>query len=249
MKIKVNAILTLVVLSLLLVIIVSRAFIDKSKENILIEVYDKYDFDVLQINMLGQGILNNEYMTYDNMDKILMNILKELNIHGEVEINKKEFEKYREYKVSRAAKDAETVLTIISTKNDNNEYESNLKCNMVLYEKLDGVCYLQDKINEIFSNLKVKPDVNITMAGSYDKKFKLEESKTLANKIMRSLRAKTIDEYENERLYSVYGFTDMINESIVADGENINVNVALRYNEYEDKTYLYMASPVISVDY
>jgi len=35
----------------------------------------------------------------------------------------------------------------------------------------------------------------------------------------------------------------------MVNGKKVNMNLAIRYNSYEDRTYIWLATPVITVEY
>ena len=41
----------------------------------------------------------------------------------------------------------------------------------------------------------------------------------------------------------------LLDENIISGGKPVNVQVAMRYNSYKDKTYLWIGVPVISIEY
>lgn len=52
-----------------------------------------------------------------------------------------------------------------------------------------------------------------------------------------------------EGMVNVYGFTEKIQNSTIVDCEKINFHIAFVYDESEDKTRIYLATPFLNVDY
>lgn len=50
-------------------------------------------------------------------------------------------------------------------------------------------------------------------------------------------------------MVNVYGFTEKICDSVTVEGEKINFQIAFSYNETEDNTRLYLATPFLNTDY
>ncbi len=255
MRNKKGLAITSFIILILLVFLIYKRNVNLENTNLLMAVYNKYDFDVLQISNSGKAMINTKNMNFDEMETVLQSVLESLDIRGTLDISKKENEIRREYTISRSATDSETTVTIESVLEEENlasgvsSYKTFLSINIILYGQLDGTMYIQKKLKEIYGVFNTVPTTNITMAGSYNEKFDSKETKKLAEKILKSIKATAINEYETERLYSVYGYTNLIKDNIKVQGDHVNVNVAIRFNEYEQKTYLYLASPVISVDY
>ena len=51
------------------------------------------------------------------------------------------------------------------------------------------------------------------------------------------------------RLYTIYAYSPYISDYEIQDGEAVNINIAMYYNEKEDQTYLYAAVPLVGLDY
>jgi hypothetical protein len=66
---------------------------------------------------------------------------------------------------------------------------------------------------------------------------------------MKNINATTREDYVTDEVYSVVGYTKKIREYIYSGKQKININLALRYNSYQDKTYLYLATPVITAEF
>lgn len=241
---RINTVLSIIALTFAILLVVLKSNVVMSKGNVMLEVYSKYNFDVLQINLRSTGILNIKELNENKICNIINNVLLKLEIYDNVTIDKVETDNFNNYKFVKDAKDAKIEIEII-----NDSQKVSLKINAILYENENALLYLQDKIKEIYQENEIKPEINITVIGTYNKKFTNEEKKSIVKKILACVKANVIKEYVNERLYSAYGYTKLIKDYEDVDGDKVNMHVAIRYNEYENRTYLYIASPVISVDY
>ena len=107
--------------------------------------------------------------------------------------------------------------------------------------KTDGNCYitasivdnagagdlsaLRSKVANVFGKYGVnEPSVNSCMTGSYGGKL-------------------------DNNLISVSAYTPSIVQAVEVNGQKVNLNLAVRFNSYEDKTYIWLATPVITTEY
>ena len=74
-------------------------------------------------------------------------------------------------------------------------------------------------------------------------------SSDLAKDSIVKLNGKIVDEYKDENLISLTGFTDYIDYNILAGEDRINLNIALRYYEYDNKTIIWIGTPIITSGY
>ena len=64
------------------------------------------------------------------------------------------------------------------------------------------------------------------------------------------MNAKEIDKIEDDNLISVTAYSNLLTENDLDYLDNkINLNIGIRYSENEDKTLIYMATPIIKLDY
>ena len=55
---------------------------------------------------------------------------------------------------------------------------------------------------------------------------------------------------EDDNLISVTAYSNLLTENDLDYLDNkINLNIGIRYSENEDKTLIYMATPIIKLDY
>ncbi|HZK34736.1 MAG TPA: YwmB family TATA-box binding protein, partial [Bacillota bacterium] len=67
--------------------------------------------------------------------------------------------------------------------------------------------------------------------------------------IFDALEGKIIEGIEEEYLVSKTGYSSLIENCLYVDGEKMNLNLALRYKEFEDATYIWLGTPVIFSSY
>lgn len=242
---KINLTLTIIALTLAILLVFTRNNIVMSKGNAMLEVYSKYDFDVLQVNIKSLGTVNNSKINFLNESELINHIFEILEISNAISIDKIETDNKNIYTF---VKDSESAKVIVELENNNTD-EIEIKLDIILYENENALLYLQDKIEEVYNSLHSDNTMNITIVGTYNQRFSADETKRVAKRILSCIKSNVIEEYETERLYSAYGYTNLIDDYRKIENEKVNVHIALRYNEYEDKTYLYLASPIISEDY
>ena len=69
-------------------------------------------------------------------------------------------------------------------------------------------------------------------------------------KILYNMNAKEIDRVEEENFMSVTAFSKLIKTDYLEYlGNKVNLNIGIRYSENEEKTMIYVATPIIKLDY
>ncbi|MBB6216353.1 hypothetical protein HNQ80_002453 [Anaerosolibacter carboniphilus] len=126
--------------------------------------------------------------------------------------------------------------------------ETNIVVDLMGKEKLTSI---QEIGKELKAVLGRYGDVELSswVSGTFPGKKSKEEQMNITSNIMASLEAKEIEGIREDHLISIVGYSKMIPQWIRYGGKKVNLNIALRYNSYEDKTYLWIGNPLISIAY
>ena len=108
---------------------------------------------------------------------------------------------------------------------------------------------LRDKIEEVFSTHGMKTVVNSCITGTYDGNVQDTQLENICKKILNESDAKKVDSLRQENVISVSAFSPMIKDKLSINGKNINLSLAIRYNKLENKTYLWVATPIVNTEY
>ena len=70
-----------------------------------------------------------------------------------------------------------------------------------------------------------------------------------AGDLLTSYKGEMVKALQGENFYSFYGYTDKIDNYVVADGENVNLNLVITYNEEKDVTHVIWVTPFLNEDF
>lgn len=76
-----------------------------------------------------------------------------------------------------------------------------------------------------------------------------KEQKQAARQYLQYFGAKKVSETVIEDMENVYGYTDKIQNSVSVEQQKINIHIAFAYEEEQNKTRLYLATPFLNTDY
>lgn len=118
--------------------------------------------------------------------------------------------------------------------------------NKVYKDIVDIYTIIQNTLNKHSSSL----DINTCISGEYTKKLQNDKYDEILEKILYNMNAKEIDRVAEENFISITAYSKLLNENYLEYlGDKINLNIGMRYSEDEDKTLLYIATPIIKLDY
>ena len=94
-------------------------------------------------------------------------------------------------------------------------------------------------------NLQTTMKYEGSKVGSLTKNQKHE----IAQALIKDLQGKIAMEYDEGDMYTVYGYTGMLNDYVKSLGNKINIQIAITYNEMTDKSTITLATPIINDSY
>jgi hypothetical protein len=108
--------------------------------------------------------------------------------------------------------------------------------------------YAEAAVN-VLEKYGIDHEINISISGSVEGKLEEDETTDIFDRIMRRTGASRVEGVNDNGLVSISAFSPQISKAANVAGKRVNLNMAARYSSYEDKTYIWIASPVITTEY
>ena len=110
-----------------------------------------------------------------------------------------------------------------------------------------GIYTILEKSLYKYSNVV---DISTCISGEFYKKSQFNKYDDILEKILYNMNAEEIDRIENENMISITAYSKLLDKNYLEYlGNKINLNIGIRYSEDEDKTLIYIATPIIKLDY
>ena len=108
---------------------------------------------------------------------------------------------------------------------------------------------MQEEIRQISAKYGTSPHISTCLIGWLNGTLRDGEQHDLLQKAFKVIDAKIVDELEEESFISYTGFTSRIIEWLQVGGQKINLNMAMHYSQYDNRTYVTIGSPIITREY
>ena len=144
--------------------------------------------------------------------------------------------------------DKNTGISIVGIKK--NAKESYIIVDILNNKVYKNIENIYTKLENELSKYSNDVDINVCIAGEYTKKLKKAKISDILQKILYNMYAEKISNIEEENFLSVNAYSKLLKENNLKylDRE-INLNIGIRYSEDDDKTMIYIATPIIKIDY
>lgn len=193
---------------------------------------------------------SNVFLSEDDKKNVIQQISDAigLTIDGDIDVWKED--NRIEYSYYKKAKNATSEIKVVSMEL---QQDNAVKIQHYIFVRISVLKSINsiDKYKEIIEDSMKKLGVNsaqttMEYAGYYTGELSLERKQEIAYLLVDELQGEIAQEYDEGDLYTVYGFTGLLNDYVVSAGQKVNIQVAITYNEISDKTIVYLATPILN---
>ena len=197
----------------------------------------------------------NKYLEDEKKIKILKELAERLGITNELNQSLRR-EKGREtLSLSKKGADSETVLSVVTLeeKDEFGRYSfiQYITCKITINNSPESVCHYEKILKNYLKEKELAEDVTVTLISFFDKELAGEEISAITDRVLKSMNAKVVVENRTKELFSVYAYSGNIakEDTINLGSAKANINIAANYNEGLKQTRIYLASPILDIEY
>lgn len=144
---------------------------------------------------------------------------------------------------------AVAIAQVLYPRRENAAPEAYLVVNVEAVDSPEMVEKQRQAVLEAFKAAGSTPHVTTCLVGQLNGKLEREQMQGRLRKAFLILEA-SIDEGVTGRDFASYaGFTPRLPETLTVGNRLVNINMAMRYSSYDDRTYVMIGSPVITREY
>lgn len=121
--------------------------------------------------------------------------------------------------------------------------------NITVYNNIDCAVSYRELVEGMFDAMGIQGNVNMNLVGSLEGTLNSTEKNELVDGLLDRLGAKVVAENRDSDIFTIYAYSKGAGSYITIGGNKINMNIAIGYDEEQDRTKVYLASPINSLDY
>lgn len=207
----------------------------------------------------------SQYLTQEDKESLISYLAGGLGIRFDNQTETYETKERKETIFVKEASRAKTTIKVVTvgTKKMVDAFAQNAEnasgvtqyvmVRLTIFEDANNdILEYQRIVKSLFEQLKVTTkNINTTMqfSGAFAGNLLLETKNKIADRMIHSLDGTVVLENRQDDLYTIYAYTGLLDEYIKVDGNKINIQVAMNYDEESDSTKIYLATPLISGDW
>lgn len=208
-----------------------------------LEVFDVVDWSVI----------NREFMSFSEMEKNKDGIIKLFGGKAQdFKITKESDEMYRIINTEGWIDSGTFLQVILQSVVLPEEYEKDPQTYLVVTatsRDIEKLKELQAKVRDAIISSGGQSRITTCITGTFDGKLNEIEQDKILEQFAKDLKIENLERMKDDYTTSVVGYSPKLSDSITILEKSYNVNIAMRYNLEDDRTYIWIGTPVISVEY
>ncbi|HQA59733.1 MAG: YwmB family TATA-box binding protein [Tepidanaerobacteraceae bacterium] len=238
---------------ILITLLTPGVTLSRDNEQVLQEALNAAGAEPDMIDIVDWSVINREFLEFAQMENCRDKIIDIFEIGEKTfDIIKENSESYRILN-TRVQLDSETFLHIIlQSVRLPEEYEKEPQTYLVVNvsgRKFDNFVYYGKKVQEAVLSLGGESKITSCVTGYFNGKLDEAEQDQILENIYDCLKISHKQIMKDEYTFSLMGYSPLFVDCIEIMDKCYNVNIAIRYNLEDDKTYIWIGIPVISIEY
>lgn len=239
-----------IIILLILVPVFIQANHTTDQEEIMTSILDDLDGNYIRGDISANQRINDKFLELDVLEGIGYNIEENLGME-EIDRQTQEEKNYSQINLYGYDKDDNEMIVILSSYyNESSEQgETYLYINFLNREQFLNINGIIDNVKDLYKNYNAKVEITTNIVASIDSKIDFDGYQYIVEDSIERIGGNILDTYENDDLISFNIYTSWIDNFMTIGKDKMNLNIALRHNESDDTTLIFIGTPIITGGY
>lgn len=239
-----------IMVAMLFWVVIAVDFIkqDMTAKDTVVTAFSEENFVSTDTIIEAFGEYSDSYMDEESKKEALCQIAASIGLENDYDV-----ETDKESMIlTKNGDNARTVISLLTSVKDYGTYKSArqyLTVNLTIYQRTDCALAYKNMLEDIFEANSIDGYVNINLKGMMAGALNYYERNRLADSLLKSLDASIVTENRDNELFTIYAYTEKIDEYIVSMGKKVNINISEEYDEKNNMTVICLATPLNNLDY
>jgi len=206
--------------------------------------FTSVDASIVKVHINGWAKVQCAYTDYSTLHEKAEEILSILGESAKVRIHSDSTDNYKRAVISTQIDGADYTIQIYHSNSTYVIAEVQLGFDSPASERL-----AYEKLEHILNKYERFPVIGTTYVATIPRRLEKIEMENTAKKIFNNLDADITEVSQDNKWISITGYSRRINTGFESENGRFNLNIALRHHSNENKTLIYLGTPVISIPY
>lgn len=200
----------------------------------------------------GRAYYKSGYISEEEKKQVLKDMARGIGVEEPYEIQEKESENGVEYVLYKKAEKVETHISIATVETQTDDViicrKHYVLLDMEFENSIESGIYYRDKINSVYESQGMSADVYLYLLGNISGEISDKEKNQIADKILEGVDGENCVRNNGES-FICYGYSEGIEGYVTYGSFKTNINIVIRFNKYTNMTEVYMATPILNIDF
>ncbi|MGI6706588.1 MAG: YwmB family TATA-box binding protein [Clostridia bacterium] len=200
-------------------------------------------------NTNGWLRVDEEYHSLEELERMAWEAGRFFELEEDVPIDSTEINGVRQVLLRGSNAKQQTISVIIHSAREQGGFGTYLVVDAVGRDSVFGMAAMEADMLKYFQRYGGKPMISHCIHGVLDKLLDSDEITALQKNIFQAVAAREVEGLDQDGFISMSGYTKEIVSKISSPQGDINLQLALRRNESEGCIFIWIGTPVITLEY
>jgi hypothetical protein len=218
----------------------------KNQSQSAVTAFSVVNNQVIEEMVEGYGYFGTLDLTTETKEKMLRNLADKMELEGDVSISTTKEDNWEKMKLTSDSGGTQATLQLVSLQQEEDETEHYILMNIFTQSTLENGKDCYNRMKQVYEEIGVQGQVSLEVV--LEKDGNLTEDVEV-DMILQTMNASEVEEICENDIYTVYGYTRDEDSYMMQNGEKVNVQIVMYYDEEADKTYIKVGIPMVNSGY
>ena len=196
----------------------------------------------------------NKYLSEEDKEEIITRLAEAIGITDGLEFQSKREEQDGKYtsitSFSTSTNYSDTDIRIVTIESEDGEkmmyLEQYILMEISIDDSVESVVYYRDKIEDALSDMKIAADVSLSLKGCVQGTLNNSKKNQICEKLIEDLNGTLVIGGENDSIYTVYAYSDDIENYVINGSVKSNINIMITYDKNQDISWIQLGTPILN---
>lgn len=209
----------------------------------ILEAFEASDSIPLEGKVIVSGSLGEEELDVETKRNLLVSLAQQTGLTMGYEIDMKVEDGISTMTLKKENGEEGVWLSIASSSN------SNYLTTEVAIEDAKEILILKEQLERVLEENGIRTESSLYVHGDFQKLLSRAEKNAMEEKLLSILEAEVVLQYKDEYSDTIYAYSPLLSDYYERNGERVNIQIILNYNDSGENTQLYLAFPFYNESY
>lgn len=220
-----------------------------TEEEALVKAFESTGAKVLESTISCWAKLNDRFMTKQQLEAEMDRIVKYVKLDNTTIIKNVENDDTLNKLVLYGTKDNKAYNLAVESAKQGENGETYVVFDVFVDKDYRGLASVRQEIIDALPLEEEAINFSSCIVGTYKGELSQKESDRKSELALQSIDAKRVEGIEDDTMKSISAFSSNVGGFVMSERSRVNVQLAMRYSTYDDKTYIWIGTPLIPMGY